>query len=92
MLPLLTFKRPSTLVADSHNELQAQFDIIGHYSRQERYKINPTETVTTVSVYPSKRSITPGTQQVEVCDEEVTPIEHLIYPSWHQSLCGKTIP
>ena len=78
------------LVADSHNELQAQLDIIGHYSRQERYKINPTKT--TVSVYPSKRSPTPGSQHKwKLCDEEVAPTEHFTHLGINHS-AGKLSP
>ena len=78
------------LVADSHNELQAQLDIIGHYSRQERYMINPTKT--TVSVYPSKRSPTPGAQHKwKLNDEEVAPTEHFAHLGINRS-AGKLSP
>ena len=78
------------LVADSHNELQAQLDIICHYSRQERYMINPTKT--TVSVYPSKRSPTPGAQHKwKLCDEEVAPTEHFTHLGINRS-AGKLSP
>ena len=78
------------LVADSHNELHAQLDIIGHYSRQERCKINPTKT--TVSVYPSKRSLTPGSQHKwKLCDEEVAPTEHFTHLGINRS-AGKLSP
>ena len=66
------------LVADSHNELQHNLtSLVTTPDKNAMYTINPTKT--TVSLYPNKRSITPGTQHKwKLCDEEVAPWNTLL--------------